>query len=102
MASSNYRPKKETAVAFGLALGLPRDGFDEFLKTAGYVLSTSSIADLVIRFCVEREIYDLTDVNALLMEAGQKTLSKGVGEITRCLPAKCHETAFQASGGRRF
>ncbi|MFP3043296.1 helix-turn-helix transcriptional regulator [Treponema primitia] len=76
LGSSNYRPKKETAVAFGLALSLSHDEFDEFLKTAGYALSYSSIADLVIRFCVEHKIYDLTDVNALLLEAGQKTLSR--------------------------
>jgi hypothetical protein len=76
LASSNYRPKKETAVAFGLALRLPNDEFNDFLKTAGYALSDSSMADLVIRFCVERKIYDLTDVNALLVEARQKTLSR--------------------------
>ncbi|GHU54327.1 hypothetical protein FACS189442_0400 [Spirochaetia bacterium] len=76
LGSSNYRPKKETASAFGLALNLSPDEFNEFLKTAGYALSDSSIADLVIRFCIERQIYDLTDVNALLLEAGQKTLCK--------------------------
>ncbi|GHV79490.1 hypothetical protein AGMMS49944_12810 [Spirochaetia bacterium] len=76
LGSSNYRPKKETASAFGLALNLSPDEFNEFLKTAGYALSDSSIADLVIRFCMERKIYDVTDVNALLLEAGQKTLSK--------------------------
>jgi hypothetical protein len=76
LGSSNYRPKKETAAAFGLALNLSSEEFNEFLKTAGYALSDSSLADLVIRFCVERQIYDLTDVNALLLEAGQKTLSK--------------------------
>jgi len=36
----------------------------------------SSIFDLVIRFCVEREIYDLHNVNALLLQDDQKTLAK--------------------------
>jgi hypothetical protein len=48
--------------------------FNDFLKTAGYTLSDSSIFDLVIQFCVEHELYDISDVNALLFESGQKVL----------------------------
>ena len=76
MSTSNYRPAKNTAISFGLALKLKPDEFASFLQNAGYALSYSSIFDLVIRFCVEREIYDLHDVNALLLQADQKTLVK--------------------------
>jgi hypothetical protein len=74
LTTGNYKPKKETAVAFGLALHLPVSELNNFLKTAGYTLSDSSIADLVIRFCVEHELWDIADVNALLFQAGQKVL----------------------------
>jgi len=76
MSTSNYKPAKNTAISFGLALRLKPDEFASFLQNAGYALSYSSIFDLVIRFCVEREIYDLHDVNALLLQADQKTLVK--------------------------
>jgi hypothetical protein len=73
-AVGNYKPKKETAIAFGLALRLTVTAFNDFLKTAGYTLSDSSMADLVIRFCVEHELWDIADVNALLFESGQKVV----------------------------
>ena len=76
MSASNYKPAKNTAISFGLALKLKPDEFTSFLQNAGYALSYSSIFDLVIRFCVEREIFDLHDVNALLLQADQKTLAK--------------------------
>ena len=76
MATSNYKPAKNTAISFGLALKLKPDEFASFLQNAGYALSYSSIFDLVVRFCVEREIYDLHDVNALLLQADQKSLAK--------------------------
>jgi hypothetical protein len=46
------------------------------LGNAGFALSDSSVFDLVIRFCVEHEIFDLHDVNALLLQADQKVLSR--------------------------
>jgi hypothetical protein len=76
MATSNYKPSKNTAISFGLALRLKPDEFASFLQNAGFALSYSSIFDLVICFCVEREIFDLHDVNALLLQADQKTLAK--------------------------
>ena len=76
MAASKYRPAKNTAISFGLALKLKLDEFASFLQNAGFALSNSSVFDLVIRFCVEREIYDLHEVNTLLLQADQKTLAK--------------------------
>nr|AGS53555.1 hypothetical protein [uncultured bacterium contig00062] len=76
MTTGNYRPAKNTAISFGLALKLKPEEFTAFLQNAGFALSESSIFDLVIRFCVERQIFDLHDVNALLLQADQKTLAK--------------------------
>ena len=76
MTTSNYRPAKNTAISFGLALKLKPEEFNDFLQNAGFALSDSSIFDLVIRFCVEREIFSLHDVNALLLQADQKTLAR--------------------------
>ena len=76
MTTAAYRPAKNTAISFGLALRLQNDEFADFLRNAGFALSDSSIFDLVIRFCIEREIFDLHDVNALLLQADQKTLAR--------------------------
>jgi hypothetical protein len=76
MSTGNYKPAKNTAIAFGLALRLAADEFTAFLGNAGFALSDSSIFDLVIRFCVEQEIFDLHDVNALLLQVDQKVLSR--------------------------
>ena len=78
MNTSNYRPAKKTAISFGLALKLKPGEFNDFLQNAGFALSESSIFDLVIRFCIEREIFNLQDVNALLLQADQKTLAREV------------------------
>ena len=59
---------------FAASFGTSEEEIDKL--NAGYALSNSSIFDLVVRFCVEREIYDLHDVNALLLQADQKSLAK--------------------------
>ena len=47
------------------------------LELAGYSLSNSDTGDLVIKFCIEKEIYDLIDVNEALDYFGQK----GIGVV---------------------
>ena len=74
MGERNYHPSKNTAIAFGFALQLDKDSMDGLLESAGYRFSNSSIADLVVLFCLEHGLYDLHDVNALLLSADQKVL----------------------------
>jgi hypothetical protein len=76
MGERNYHPSKNTVIAFGLSLRLDRSGMDQFLESAGYLLSNSSIADLVILFCLDQGLYDLHDVNALLLSADQKVVCR--------------------------
>lgn len=61
-----YRPRKNTVIALALALELDFDDADELLGAAGYSLSNSETYDLVIRFCLEKNIYDLYSVNQAL------------------------------------
>lgn len=70
----DYRPKKQTALSLCLALKLDKQQTDELLELAGYSLSTSETADLIIMFCIEKGIYDLMDVNEALDYFGQKAL----------------------------
>jgi hypothetical protein len=76
MGERNYHPSKNTVYAFGFSLCLDREGMDKLLESAGYRFSNSSIADLVILFCLDHGLYDLHDVNALLLSADQKILCR--------------------------
>jgi hypothetical protein len=76
MNTRHYHPSKNTVMAFGLALELEQDEFTQLLESAGYAFSRSSIPDLVVLFCVQDRIYDLHDVNALLLVLEQKALCR--------------------------
>ena len=58
---------KRTAVAFALALKLSRTEADEFLRAAGFALSSSIREDMVFNACIEAGIYDLACVNQILV-----------------------------------
>ena len=70
----NYKPKKATALALGFALHLNLDEMKDLLGRAGLALSPSSVADLIIGFCLKNGIYDIYDVNTLLFEHDQPML----------------------------
>ncbi len=72
--SKNYRPKKETAVALAIGLQLDMNDTGTLLERAGFVLSRSSKFDLIIRYCIEHQIYDIYDINEILFTEDQKTL----------------------------
>lgn len=73
-SNKDYKPKKQTALSLALALGLNLDETIDLLKKAGYALSSSSRADLIVRYCIEQGIYSLVDVNALLFKFDQPLL----------------------------
>ena len=65
-----YHPSKDTVLALALALKLTLDETQEFLKRAGYTLTDSSKTDLIVRFFIERQMYDVDEVNSVLDELG--------------------------------
>jgi hypothetical protein len=65
-SNPDYRPGKNTVIALALALELDSAGADRLLLSAGYSLSDADTFDLVIRFCLDRRIYGLDDVNLAL------------------------------------
>jgi hypothetical protein len=70
-----YKVGKNTAIALALALRLDTYDTEYLLKSAGFSLSGSDTYDLVILFCLEKEIYDLDDVNQALDSLSFKPLT---------------------------
>jgi hypothetical protein len=75
--SSNIRPVEKweaVAICFGLDLNLSEAR--ALLKTAGYALTNSSETDLIIRYCLENDIYILEDINYILTSICNRTLEE--------------------------
>ena len=70
----SYKPSKMTAISFAIALELTLDEAIDFLASAGYALSMSSKFDVVIKYFIERHIYDFYEINQVLFTFNQKTL----------------------------
>lgn len=73
-STPNYKPKKSTVMALCLALELDIDDTDTLLNSAGYSLTDNDTSDLVIQFFIEKEIYDLDEVNLALDHFSMKTI----------------------------
>lgn len=72
--NKNYVPKKNTVIAFALALRLNLDEATDLLKSAGMALSPGSKGDLIVEYCIQNGIYNILTVNELLDQYGQPTL----------------------------
>lgn len=70
----DYHPSKSTSLKICLALELDIIETEKLLESAGYCMSLSDTADLVVRYCIEHKTYKLMQVNEALDYFGQKPL----------------------------
>lgn len=66
-----YKPKKSTAIAFAIALELTLDEAKDLLLKAGYALSRSAKADVIVEYFILNGRYDLRELNEVLYEYDQ-------------------------------
>ena len=72
----HYKPSKETAIAFALALELNVEQTNDLIGRAGYTLSNSSKFDLIIRYFIEQGNYNVVEINCVLFEYDQSLLGQ--------------------------
>ena len=74
-ANKYYRPTKETALAFAIALHLNLKETADLIGRAGYALSSSIKSDLIVQCYIEAKVYNIMSVNDSLVEYGFKPLT---------------------------
>ena len=70
----DYSPKKDTAIACCMALELTEEEAESLLAKAGYVLTDAKKRDQIIKFCISEKIYDIGDVNYILVHYDEQIL----------------------------
>lgn len=70
-SNAQYRPKKPTAIALVLALAMNLDDTLDLIGRAGYTLTASSEADLIVMYFIERECWDVNLINQVLYKFDQ-------------------------------
>lgn len=76
VSNREYKPAKDTAIAFALALELSLDEVNDLLSRAGYAFSHSNKRDIIIEFFFREKIYNLIDANEVLYSLNQKIIGR--------------------------
>lgn len=71
---SHYKPKKQTALALAIALELSLTETQELLMKAGFALSHSDKADIIVEYFILNRQYDIFQINAALYSFDQTPL----------------------------
>ena len=69
-----YKPSKATVMALAISLELSFDEACDLMQKAGYAFSNSSKQDLIIRYFIEKEQFDIYAINLALFEFNEPLL----------------------------
>ncbi len=63
-----YKPSKQTVLAFAIALELSLEETRDMLMKAGFALSHSNKADIVVEYCILTGNYNIFEINQVLFK----------------------------------
>ncbi len=73
-SNPQYKPSKKTALALAIALELNLDETIDLLARAELALSPSSVFDLIVKYFIINEVYDIYTINLSLFQHDQVLL----------------------------
>ena len=65
--NESYHPSIDTIILLAISLELTEEELDKLLNSASYTLPKNNVRDLIIRFCFKEKIYNLFEMNDLLL-----------------------------------
>ena len=74
MNEPGYKPNKKTVLSFSVALELTLKETQMLLESVGFVLSKSSLFDVILMYCLSNGIYSVSTIDAILFQYDQETL----------------------------
>ena len=78
LSNRDYQPTKGTVIQLAIGLQLDVNQTQKLLEKAGYTLTRSSKADLVVRYYIERKVYNVKFINLALEDCGLPLLKTGL------------------------
>ncbi|MDO5414876.1 MAG: macro domain-containing protein [Bacillota bacterium] len=77
-SNTNYKPKKNNALALAIALELSLDETKELLMKAGLALSHSNRFDIIVEYFIVHKQYDIYEINEALFNYDQPLLGGAI------------------------